>query len=300
MHFAKENWRFTLASEIKRVFSAPDVLARVREECSRFRAMRNEERERRAEWERRRIAHKRGGWVRELVWRPGGAAAVVRLPRELAGANQPRLTLPDIFERFIDDGPLLGQFEEETSARAGLGEKCATLAALRDAVFNEMDPIDPPGFGEEERNVYARFGIDAEEAREWGQKQYDDGLRATVERLVDETEPILREWLCDVVKALAPAAGENAAAPAAGENAAAPAAEAATVPDEAKLSATELAVAFGVPEEKRESLRKRLDRFRKKHFDSWIENTEAPRGNDRYNYHVKAVRSVVESLLSGR
>lgn len=62
--------------------------------------------------------------------------------------------------------------------------------------------------------------------------------------------------------------------------------------DAARLTADELAERFGVPVD---ALRKRLDRWRKRHDGGWFELVNAGRGAPRVLYEVGAVRAVIEA-----
>ncbi|MBK9126512.1 MAG: hypothetical protein IPM13_01785 [Phycisphaerales bacterium] len=62
--------------------------------------------------------------------------------------------------------------------------------------------------------------------------------------------------------------------------------------DAARLTADELAERFGVSPD---ALRKRLDRWRKRHDGGWYELVNAGRGAPRVLYEVGAVRAVIEA-----
>jgi len=62
---------------------------------------------------------------------------------------------------------------------------------------------------------------------------------------------------------------------------------------DSNLSAKALANHFGISHE---ALRQRLNRFRKKAFDGWMEVTEPKPNEPRYLYRVGAVQHIVDSL----
>lgn len=65
------------------------------------------------------------------------------------------------------------------------------------------------------------------------------------------------------------------------------------VPDDAHLSPAKLAEIFNVPAD---ALRTRLNRWRAKHHDGWIENRERKPHEAVYLYRVRDVRPVIDNL----
>lgn len=90
-----------------------------------------------------------------------------------------------------------------------------------------------------------------------------------------------------------PAAGVQHAPP--GDGGAKPEA---SIPDDAMMSPRALAVEFGIPG-KADALRSRLNRWRKKSHNGWVENTERSGDEPQFTYRVSAVRHIIEALIRG-
>ena len=65
------------------------------------------------------------------------------------------------------------------------------------------------------------------------------------------------------------------------------------IEDDALLPARALAARFDVP---LNALRQRLDRFRKKQDHGWMENADPKVREDKYLFHLKAVRPIIDEL----
>ena len=65
------------------------------------------------------------------------------------------------------------------------------------------------------------------------------------------------------------------------------------IEDDALLPARALAARFDVP---LNALRQRLDRFRKKQDHGWMENADPKVREDKFLFHLKAVRPIIDEL----